>query len=173
MARLLAAAGCPSIVLGADVSATAARDAAATRAAHADVAPRVDLALAAYGAPFLPRLAGAVDVIAFNPPYVPTPPDEAAAGGVAAAWAGGDRGRAVIDAALPTLAAMLAPGGELFVVTVAENEPGEVVERLNDLGVDAAIALERTADEERLVVLRGVRRERGGGGGGDGAKILT
>jgi release factor glutamine methyltransferase len=158
LARLLAAAsggGC--IVLGADVSPAAARDGAATVAAHA-ARPTIDLALASYGAPFLPRLAGACDVVVFNPPYVPTPPHEVGRGGVAAAWAGGDRGRAVLDAALPSLVALMAPGGELFIVTVADNDPDDVVAVLRGMGVDAGRALERTADEERLVVLRGVKK---------------
>lgn len=83
----------------------------------------------------------------FNPPYVPTPDDEvvapvlagtrraqeqgneesAAVGGrlgvVAAAWAGGDRGRRVVDRLLPQLRELLSDEGEAFVVAVQENDP--------------------------------------------------
>ena len=37
----------------------------------------------------------------FNPPYVPTPDAELARTDIARAWAGGNRGRAIIDRFLP------------------------------------------------------------------------
>ena len=37
----------------------------------------------------------------FNPPYVPTPDDELTRTDIARAWAGGNRGRAIIDKFLP------------------------------------------------------------------------
>ena len=42
----------------------------------------------------------------FNPPYVPTPDEEVSLGGIASAWAGGFKGRRVIDQVLPQVRAL-------------------------------------------------------------------
>ena len=44
----------------------------------------------------------------FNPPYVPTPDEEVKLPGIARAWAGGMRGRVVIDRILPQVQSKLA-----------------------------------------------------------------
>jgi release factor glutamine methyltransferase len=51
--------------------------------------------------PFASRLAGKVDVLVFNPPYVPTEEEEGisaqASADIAAAWAGGAAGLSTAD----------------------------------------------------------------------------
>eukprot|EP01103_Thecamoeba_quadrilineata_P005540 TRINITY_DN1531_c0_g1_i2.p1 TRINITY_DN1531_c0_g1~~TRINITY_DN1531_c0_g1_i2.p1 ORF type:complete len:168 (-),score=31.84 TRINITY_DN1531_c0_g1_i2:59-562(-) len=49
------------------------------------------------------RLEGKVDVLLFNPPYVPTESHEIQGTGIEVAWAGGQFGREVTDRALPSI----------------------------------------------------------------------
>jgi methylase of polypeptide subunit release factors len=67
--------------------------------------------------PMASRLQGQIDVLVFNPPYVPTPPDEVGSAGIEAAWAGGVNGRQVIDRFLPRVAKLLSPKGRLYMVS--------------------------------------------------------
>ncbi len=48
-------------------------------------------------------LSGKVDILLFNPPYVPTESDEVCGNGIEASWAGGVDGREVIDRFIPLL----------------------------------------------------------------------
>lgn len=45
--------------------------------------------------------------------------------GIEAAWAGGVRGREVTDKFLPAVAQLLSSQGLFYLVTIAENNPGE------------------------------------------------
>ncbi len=119
---------------------------------------RVDVVNCDALAPFLGRLEGAVDLVAFNPPYVLTPDEEVSRGGIAAAWAGGYKGRVVIDRVLGIVARMIAPRGRLYMIAIHENEPEEIMEGMRRRGFDAVIVATQVADEEVLHVLRFTRQ---------------
>ncbi|KAL7553268.1 hypothetical protein ACHAWF_016523 [Thalassiosira exigua] len=104
----------------------------------------------------LPRLEEKVDVLIFNPPYVPTPDDEVGSDGIEASWAGGKDGRVVLDRALPQIARLLKrPEGVGYVVVVDDNRPEEVCRILEEEhGVRAVPWLRRRARNEFLTVLK-------------------
>ncbi|XP_029926162.1 methyltransferase N6AMT1 [Myripristis murdjan] len=102
----------------------------------------------------LPRLCGKVDVLLFNPPYVVTPSEEVGSRGIEAAWAGGRRGREVTDRFLPVVSQLLSTGGLFYLITIAENDPEEIISLLADFGLKGVSCLSRRAGNERLSVLR-------------------
>ena len=95
-----------------------------------------------------PRLQGAVDLLVFNPPYVPTDPEELRRDGLARAWAGGARGREVVDRLLPGVARLLAPGGRFYLIALPQNGPAEILDALRAQGLVADEVGTRRADEE-------------------------
>jgi release factor glutamine methyltransferase len=82
-----------------------------------------------------------------------------ARGGIAAAWAGGKDGREVIDRLLPDVADVLTPnGGALLMILLEQNKPKEVIAILERAGLTCDVVRSASADEERLHVLRAVKR---------------
>lgn len=143
-------------LLATDVNPHAAAATVATGAANGQpvAAARMDL----LGA----LRPGSVDVLVFNPPYVPTSADELAeaeAGrDIAAAWAGGPRGRVVLDRLLPTLGEALSPRGVFYLLGVAENAPDEIARALREAhGLVCTTVAARRAQNERLFVMRCAR----------------
>jgi release factor glutamine methyltransferase len=107
-----------------------------------------DLAVA-----LLPRLAGQVDVILFNPPYVPTPDIEVGGSGIEAAWAGGVYGRRVVDRAVEQIAQLLRrPSGALYLITVDDNRPVELAGRFQEHGLSMKPLFRRRVHNEYLTV---------------------
>lgn len=107
------------------------------------------------------RLAGQVDVLVFNPPYVVTEPEELRRAererDLAAAWAGGTDGTEVLNRLLPRLPALLSPRGVFYLVAIAENRPTEISRRLLALGFVPKIILTTVAAQEKLLVIRFTR----------------
>ncbi|XP_069886627.1 methyltransferase N6AMT1 isoform X2 [Dipodomys merriami] len=102
----------------------------------------------------LPRLKEKVDLLVFNPPYVVTPPEEVGSQGIEAAWAGGRDGREVMDKFFPLASDLLSPRGLFYLVTIKENNPGEILKTLNTKGLQGTTALSRQAGQEILSVLK-------------------
>eukprot|EP01025_Chloroclados_australasicus_P068952 TRINITY_DN9644_c0_g1_i1.p1 TRINITY_DN9644_c0_g1~~TRINITY_DN9644_c0_g1_i1.p1 ORF type:complete len:227 (+),score=29.80 TRINITY_DN9644_c0_g1_i1:227-907(+) len=99
-----------------------------------------------------------IDILVFNPPYVPTPEEELLREDVGRAWAGGYKGRQVMDKVLNKLDTILSSQGIMYLVTVHDNEPEQIIDDINSNGLFVGeIALERAADEERLYILRIMR----------------
>ncbi|XP_062236519.1 methyltransferase N6AMT1 [Platichthys flesus] len=107
----------------------------------------------------LPRLSGKVDVLLFNPPYVVTPSEEVGSRGIEAAWAGGTRGREVTDRFLPLVTELLSATGLFYLITIAENEPEDIIRLLGTRGLEGESCLSTRAGNERLSVLRFHRRQ--------------
>jgi release factor glutamine methyltransferase len=112
-----------ALCLACDLSPHACRVTASTGAANG-VGSRLEVVQCDLLDALRARLRGCVDLLLFNPPYVPTPAEEVPAPGafalgggeaaresaldtLPAAWAGGENGRQVIDRALPLLAELL------------------------------------------------------------------
>lgn len=100
------------------------------------------------------RLAGLVDVMVVNPPYVPTPEDEVGRGGIVAAWAGGENGRSVIDKILPVADSLLSGKGWLYMVTLMSNNPSQLCALMRRKGYASKIIVQRSTEEESLHVIK-------------------
>jgi len=101
---------------------------------------------------------GKVDVLIFNPPYVPTDADEYKRAiqlrDISAAWAGGMDGREVLDRLLPDLSLLVRPHGLVYIVVLQANRPDVILKAAKEQGFDAKIVLSRTAEMEKLSIVR-------------------
>jgi release factor glutamine methyltransferase len=105
-----------------------------------------------------------IDILLFNPPYVPTTAEEEAAaqaaGGIAGAWAGGATGTNLVEALLEdglevssgALACwrhgalthrkqtILAPGGLFYLLALRANDPPALVAKMQAKGLLAEVS---------------------------------
>ncbi|NWH75738.1 HEMK2 methyltransferase, partial [Piaya cayana] len=101
-----------------------------------------------------PRLNGNVDLLLFNPPYVVTSSEEVGSHGIEASWAGGKKGREIMDRVFPLVPDLLSPGGLFYLVTIKENNPDEILETMKKCGLEGKQVLSRQAGQELLTILR-------------------
>lgn len=111
----------------------------------------------------LRRCAG-IDVLIFNPPYVPS--DYVGGPGVIdAAWAGGERGREPLDRLLrmllgPDGRCLLSPRALAYIAVLEENGVADVVRAAIETGVfcSGSVVLSRKFGVERLHIVRLIRK---------------
>ncbi|KAI9338544.1 S-adenosyl-L-methionine-dependent methyltransferase [Obelidium mucronatum] len=138
--------------LAADINPSAAK--ATNRTGFHNAVP-IDAVLSSFASGFGSRLAKAVDVLIFNPPYVVTPSSEVGSSGIEASWAGGVDGREVLDKFIPTIEGLLSEKGLFYLVTVKENKPAEIMQHMKDVyGLFSKVVLSRRAGIEGLSIIR-------------------
>ena len=151
LALILGQEGSGSHYIATDINPHAVRVTSETLAAHGVHAELIntDIALG-----LEKRLAGLVDVMVVNPPYVPTPEDEVGREGIASAWAGGENGRRVIDKILPIADNLLSDKGWLYMVTLTANNPSEICLQMRERGFASRIVVQRSTEEESLHIIK-------------------
>jgi release factor glutamine methyltransferase len=97
---------------------------------------------------------GAFDVVVFNPPYLPTDPDEAGDDWMEVALSGGEDGREVIDPFLESVGRVLAPDGYVLLLVSTLTNLEAVRETAAGVGFSAKTVREESYPFERLTVER-------------------
>jgi release factor glutamine methyltransferase len=105
--------------------------------------------------PIQSRLEKSIDVLLFNPPYVVTESNELGFGDLRAAWAGGKKGREVMDRLFPLIDFILSPTGVFYLVCIKPNQIDEIEKLLS--GFKMTILMNRKAGIENLFVLKFTR----------------
>lgn len=112
------------------------------------------------------------DIVASNPPYLPS--DRVPRRGASRAWEGGKDGRSIIERICANVAAHLKPGGSVLLVHSSVNGVARTLDALEATGLDASVVLREPGtvgpllaakmpelDAEEIYVVRGrVRRSR-------------
>ena len=94
------------------------------------------------------------DLILFNPPYLPTGPQERLEGWLNLAFDGGVSGRGAINSFLEDLRDHLAPGGRALLLVSTLSGLSEIEEKARSEGLEAVVVVREKYFFEELVVLR-------------------
>ncbi|WP_232819749.1 HemK2/MTQ2 family protein methyltransferase [Haloprofundus halophilus] len=103
---------------------------------------------------FSPFADGAFDTVLFNPPYLPTDPDNEWGDWMEVALSGGESGRELIDPFVDGVGRVLASGGQALLLVSSLSGYDEVVQRAESRGFDVDVAAEESYPFETLSILR-------------------
>ena len=107
----------------------------------------------------LPKMEKLVDMLIFNPPYVPSLPEETKSCNISAAWAGGIDGRQVMDRFFSLVPKLLSQKGVFYLVTIQANKVREIEQYFSDIGFSAVPVLSRRCGLEHLIVYKISRKK--------------
>ncbi|CAF3725801.1 unnamed protein product [Rotaria sordida] len=102
--------------------------------------------------PLIDRLSSKVDLILFNPPYVPTETSDVKEV-IERTYAGGKQGIEVIEKAIEQASRLLSSKGLFYMVALEENNFDTLKELANQVGLNIDIILKRRTLIERLFVM--------------------
>jgi len=97
---------------------------------------------------------GPFDLILFNPPYLPTSPEERIDDWLEYALDGGKSGRTVIDRFLMEADRILCPQGRILLLLSSLTGPTEVLDMARACGYRGNVVAEQAVEGEILYVLR-------------------
>ncbi|KAG9082512.1 S-adenosylmethionine-dependent methyltransferase [Ceratobasidium sp. UAMH 11750] len=146
-------------MLGTDINAHAARCTKATGAQNKVI---IDTSICDLVGPLRSRIRQNIDILIFNPPYVPTEEEEAleaqAQGSIAGAWAGGFDGMVITNRLLDDLDDLLSESGCFYLVALKQNDPPGIIARMKSRSnLVGKIVFQRRAGRENLFILRFTR----------------
>jgi release factor glutamine methyltransferase len=104
---------------------------------------------------------GSFDLVLFNPPYLPTQPEERMDDWLEYALDGGKNGRAVIERIARDIGNVLAPDGRLLLLASSLTGLSGVQALFTGQGYSATIVLQQDVEDEVLYVLKIIRKDRG------------
>jgi release factor glutamine methyltransferase len=107
--------------------------------------------------PLIDRLTGKVDLILFNPPYVPTETSDVKEV-IERTYAGGKQGIEVIKKAIEQASRLLSSKGVFYMVGLEENNLDTLKQIANQVGLNTDIVLKRRTLIERLFVVEFQRK---------------
>lgn len=102
--------------------------------------------------PLESRLSKSIDVIIFNPPYVPT--DDLPEQLYEYCFAGGPTGRSALDKLLPKISNLLSQDGCFYLVALKSNDIQEIFRMSKSHNLDGKILIDRKCGCEHLYILQ-------------------
>ena len=101
---------------------------------------------------------GPFNLVLFNPPYLPTPPEERIDDWLEYALDGGRSGRAVIERFARNVGEVLAPDGRILLLVSSLTGLSEVLALCSGFCYSARVMMQERVEDEVLYVLRIVRK---------------